>query len=391
MVGRQGTPTRGCIVVAAGGTGGHLFPAFSLAEELQRRGYAVELMTDMRGDRYGSGFPARAVHKVPSATVKGRSPLALANTGATLARGIRQAYALLGRIKPAVVIGFGGYSTFPPLMAARLRKIPMALHEQNAVMGRANRMLAKRATAIAASFEGTQALEPEIRAKLTVTGNPVRQTVIDWSRQPYAPPDKTSPIRLLVFGGSQGARYFSESVPPALALLPADLRQRLSVVQQCREEDLGAVREAYARAQIAASLATFFPNLPEIMAASHLVIARAGASSVAELAVMGRPSVLVPLPHALDNDQLQNATRLAESGGCWCIEQKALSLERLARELEQMFREPALLSTAAQAARRIGRPDAVQQLADLIERLANKSFDSKSLDSKSLATKANLS
>ena len=164
-------------------------------------------------------------------------------------------------------------------------------------------------------------------------------------------------------------------MPPALALLPADLRQRLSVVQQCREEDLAAVREAYARAQIAASLAAFFPNLPEIMASSHLVIARAGASSVAELAVMGRPSVLVPLPHALDNDQLQNATRLAESGGCWCMEQKDLSPERLAQELEQMFREPARLGAAAEAARRVGRPDAVQQLANLAERLASKAPD----------------
>jgi UDP-N-acetylglucosamine--N-acetylmuramyl-(pentapeptide) pyrophosphoryl-undecaprenol N-acetylglucosamine transferase len=381
MVVSQGTskasPVRGCIVVAAGGTGGHLFPAFALAEELQRRGYAVELMTDMRGDRYGSGFPARAVHKVPSATLKGRSPFALAKTGTTLARGVRQAYAILGRIKPAAVIGFGGYSTFPPLMAARLRKIPTALHEQNAVMGRANRMLARRATAIAASFEGTKSLEPAIRAKLTVTGNPVRQIVIDWSRQPYVAPDNGNPIRLLVFGGSQGARYFSESVPPALALMPADLRQRLSVVQQCREEDLASVKEAYARAQIAASLAAFFPNLPEIMASSHLVVARAGASSVAELAVMGRPCVLVPLPHALDNDQLQNASRLAESGGCWCIEQKDLSPERLAQLLEQVFRQPERLSAAAESARRVGRPDAVQQLANLTERLASKGLATK--------------
>lgn len=385
MVVPQATPARGCIVVAAGGTGGHLFPAFALAEELQRRGYAVELMTDMRGDRYGSGFPARAVHKVRSATIKGRSPLALAKTGTMLVRGVRQAYAILGRIKPAAVIGFGGYSTFPPLMAARLRKIPTALHEQNAVMGRANRMLARRATAIALSFEGTKSLGADIRAKLTVTGNPVRQIVIDWSRQPYVPPENGSPIRLLVFGGSQGARYFSESVPPALALLPADLRRRLSIVQQCREEDLAAVKEAYSRAQIAASLAAFFPNLPEIMASSHLVIARAGASSVAELAVMGRPSVLVPLPHALDNDQLQNASRLAESGGCWCIEQKDLSPERLAQLLEQGFREPAHLSAAADAARRVGRPDAVQQLANLAERLASKSRTNKNSAAKAQA------
>ena len=361
-----------CIVVAAGGTGGHLFPAFALAEELQRRGYAVELMTDMRGDRYGTGFPARAIHKVHAATLKGRSPIAMAATGVTLARGVREAYALLGRIKPLAVIGFGGYPSLPPLLAARLRKIPSALHEQNAVMGRANRMLARRVTAIAASFEATKSLEPAAKAITTVTGNPVRQIVIDWSRQPYVPPDAGGPIRLLVFGGSQGARYFSESVPPALARLPADLRQRLSVVQQCREEDLPAASDAYGRAQIAASLAPFFPNLPEIMASSHLVIARAGASSVAELAVMGRPSVLVPLPHALDNDQLQNATRLAESGGCWCIEQKALSPERLVQELERLFREPARLAAAADRARSVGRPDAVARLASLVEGLANK-------------------
>jgi UDP-N-acetylglucosamine--N-acetylmuramyl-(pentapeptide) pyrophosphoryl-undecaprenol N-acetylglucosamine transferase len=368
----QQAPVQRCVVVAAGGTGGHLFPAFSLAEELQRRGFAVELMTDMRGDRYGTGFPARAIHKVHAATLKGKSPLALATTGVTLARGVREAYALLGNIKPVAVIGFGGYPSFPPLLAARLRKIPSALHEQNAVMGRANRMLARRVSAIAASFEGTKALETAAQALTTVTGNPVRQVVIDWSRQAYAAPDMGGAIRLLVFGGSQGARYFSESVPPALALLPGDLRQRLSVVQQCREEDLASVKEAYGRANIAASLAPFFANLPEIMASSHLVIARAGASSVAELAVMGRPSILVPLPHAIDNDQLQNATRLAESGGCWCIEQKALTPERLAQELERLFREPARLSAAADGARRVGRPDAVARLANLVEQLGTK-------------------
>ena len=369
---QNGQQQQPCVVLAAGGTGGHLFPAFALAEELQRRGYAIELMTDMRGDRYGTGFPARAVHKLHAATIKGRSPVALAATGVTLARGVREAYSLLGRIRPVAVVGFGGYPSFPPLLGARLRKIPCALHEQNAVMGRANRMLARRVTAIAASFEGTKSLEPEARAKVTVTGNPVRQAVLEWARAPYAAPDASGPIRLLVFGGSQGARYFSESVPPALALLPEALRRRLSVVQQCREEDLGAVKAAYAKAGIAASLATFFRNLPEIMASSHLVIARAGASSVAELAVMGRPSILVPLPHALDNDQLQNATRLAESGGCWCIEQSTLTPQRLAGELERLFTEPRALGAASSAARGVGRPDAVARLADLVERLAGR-------------------
>jgi UDP-N-acetylglucosamine--N-acetylmuramyl-(pentapeptide) pyrophosphoryl-undecaprenol N-acetylglucosamine transferase len=357
-------------MLAAGGTGGHLFPAFALAEELGRRGHAVELVTDMRGDRYGTGFPARKVHAVHAATLAGRSPVALLRTGATLARGVREAFALIGRSRPAVVVGFGGYPSFPPLVAARLRGVPTLLHEQNAVMGRANRMLAKRVTAIATSFETTKLLDGTAHGKSRLTGNPVRAAVLAEAGRPYEPPTATGPLRLVVFGGSQGARYFSESVPPALTRLPPDLRQRLHITQQCREEDLAAVRQAYETAGISADLATFFGDLPGRLARAHLVIARAGASTVAELAVLGRPSILVPLPHALDNDQLQNAIRLAEAGGCWCIEQKFLAPERLASEIEALFRTPDRLAAAAVAASRVGRPDAVQRLADLVERLA---------------------
>ncbi len=358
------------IVLAAGGTGGHLFPAFALAEELGRRGYAVDLATDMRGDRYGTGFPARATYQIPSSTLASKSPVAIAKTGITLTRGVMAARSLLKRLNPAAVIGFGGYPSFPPLLAARLLGIPTALHEQNAVLGRANKMLAKRVSVVATSFERTKFLDGDLALKARFTGNPVRDLVIKEAGQPYNPPVGDGPIKLLVFGGSQGARYFSEAVPPALELINDDLRRRLVVVQQAREEDLDAIRGSYAKAGISAEVSPFFKDLPHRMAQSHLVIARAGASSVAELAVLGRPSILVPLPHALDNDQLQNATRLAEAGGAWCFEQKNLSPERLALEIARICSEPGTLATAAAAAKSAGRPDAVARLADLVEDLA---------------------
>lgn len=363
---------RGVVMLAAGGTGGHLFPAFALAEELGRRGRIVDLVTDMRGDRYGTGFPARTVHKVPSATASGRDPLTLVRTAATLARGVAAAHRLLGQVKPAAVIGFGGYPTFPPLLAARLRGIPTALHEQNAVLGRANRMLSKRVDAIATSFENTRGIDPSLEGKIVCTGNPARDVVLHAAGRPYAAPGPLGPVRLLVFGGSQGARFFSERVPGALAALDAPLRARLEVVQQCRVEDLDQVRQIYAAAGIRAELESFFRDLPERMALAHLVIGRAGASSVTELAIIGRPSILVPLPHALDNDQLQNATRLAESGGAWCIEQKDLTAARFASEIVRLVADPAALEHAAASARMQGRPDAVERLADLVETLAGR-------------------
>jgi UDP-N-acetylglucosamine--N-acetylmuramyl-(pentapeptide) pyrophosphoryl-undecaprenol N-acetylglucosamine transferase len=361
------------VMLAAGGTGGHLFPAFALAEELGRRGIPVELATDMRGDRYGSGFPARAVHSIHAATLSGRSPLALASTGITLARGVREAYALFGKERPSVVVGFGGYPSFPPLLAARMRRIPTLLHEQNAVLGRANKMLARRVDLIATSFEKVRFLEGELARKARLTGNPVRKAVIEAAGRPYAAPAPTGAFNLVVFGGSQGARFFSDVVPPALGLLPEGMRQRLKVVQQARAEDLERVSAAFRAAEIDANIAPFFQDLPDRMAAAHLVIGRAGASTVAELAVLGRPSILVPLPHALDNDQLRNATTLAESGGAWCIEQKDLGPERLAGEIGRLAGAPELLDRAAAAARSRGRPDAVARLAGLVMGLAGGS------------------
>lgn len=359
-----------CIVLAAGGTGGHLFPAYALAEELGRRGYVVDLATDMRGDRYDMGFPARAVHQLPSATVAGASPVSLAKTAWALSRGIKQAYALLGKLHPRVVVGFGGYPSFPPVMAATLRGVPTLLHEQNAVLGRANRMLSSRVTAIATSFETVKHLEGSLAEKARLTGNPVRSVVIEAAQVPYQAPWATGPFHLLVFGGSQGARFFSEMVPPALAGMDADFRSRLRVIQQCRAEDIDGVRAAYAAAEIAAVCEPFFPDLPKLIADSHLVIGRGGASTIAELAVIGRPSVLVPLPHALDNDQLYNATSLASAGGAICIEQAKLDPETLRSGLMSLISEPDQLVTAANAARSQGRPDAVSRLADVVEELA---------------------
>jgi UDP-N-acetylglucosamine--N-acetylmuramyl-(pentapeptide) pyrophosphoryl-undecaprenol N-acetylglucosamine transferase len=337
-------------MLAAGGTGGHLFPAQALAEELNLRGIAVELATDTRGDRYGAGFPARAVHQIASATITAKSPVAMAKTGITLTRGIAAAYQMMGHSRPAVVVGYGGYPSFPPLLAARMRGIPTMLHEQNAVLGRANRMLARRVTAIATSFPVAMVLAGEQAAKGHFTGNPVRGAVLAVASVPYVASLAGEPLKVLVFGGSQGARFFSDSVPPALALLSPELRARLVITQQ----------------------APFFTDLPARMAASHLVIGRAGGSSVAELAVIGRPSILVPLPHAVDNDQLRNATSLSAAGGAWLIEQSALSPERLAAEITQLANDPQKLAAAAAAAKSIGRPDAAQRLADLVVELMRR-------------------
>ncbi len=363
-----GSKAGGTIVLAAGGTGGHLFPAQALAEELARRGYAVDLMTDMRGDRYGTGFPARTIHRIPAATFSGSNPLVAAKALVTLAKGVRAARRILAGLRPLAVVGFGGYPSFPPIVAASLLSIPTVLHEQNAVLGRANRMLARRVTAIATSFESVRLLEGAARAKAHFTGNPVRDAVIDWTSAPYTASRAEDAFRLLVFGGSQGARFFSDTVPPALRLLPPDLRRRLSVIQQARPEDRDAVTALYSGSDmgIDAKVETFFTNLPELLAAAHLVVARAGASSVAELAALGRPSILVPLPHALDNDQLANATRLQEAGGAICMEQKNITPQSLAQAMTRLMKAPDELATMAEAARREGRPDAVARLADLV-------------------------
>lgn len=360
------------VMLAAGGTGGHLFPALALAQELKRRGIVVDLITDMRGDRYGSNFPARNIFQVPSATINGRSPVAAANTGLTLAKGVAKARQIIGDINPKVVIGFGGYPSLPPMLAARLRHVPTAIHEQNAVLGRANRFLARRVSAIATSFQGVKGIDVGSATKVRFTGNPVRDIVLEWSKENYVPPNASGPFQILIFGGSQGARFFSDTLPAVLATYPPEARAALRIVQQAREEDVARVEAAYAAAGIHAYVQAFFSNLPEAMAQAHLVIGRAGASTIAELTVMGRPSILVPLPNAIDNDQLNNARRLADAGGAVCIEQKDVTLERLATEIANLLEAPEKLVKMAEAARSAGRPNAVVLLANLVEELMGR-------------------
>jgi len=361
-------PASPMVLLAAGGTGGHLFPAESLAVALNKRGVTVDLATDVRAAHFE--FPARDVHLIPSATVRGRDPVALARTGLTLARGTLKAFGIIGRIKPSVVVGFGGYPTVPPLLAASWRGVPTVLHEQNGVMGRANRLLASRVTAIATGFRVLAKVDDAVRAKMTFTGNPVRLLVIEASKVPYDAPHGDGTLRLLVFGGSQGARVMSDVVPPAIEKLDAGLRARLHVVQQARPEDIDAVSARYEKIGVAHSCAPFFSDLPVRMAAAHLVISRSGASTVAELSAIGRPGILVPLPHALDQDQFANAGVLQDAGGALRIVQADFTPERVAREIAALAAEPARLATMAAAAKSAGTVDAAERLADLVMKTA---------------------
>lgn len=359
---------KGTILLAAGGTGGHLFPAEALAHELKSRGWSVHLVTDERAGRYAGSFPADHIHAVRSATIGSKNPVALARAFWTIWGGVRDSSALFQRIKPAAVVGFGGYPTLPPLYAATRRGLPTMVHEQNAVMGRANRALAARVTAIAGGFlvaGGAHA------AKTVVTGNPVRPTIIEAARTPYAVPKADGEFLLLVFGGSQGAQFFSEAIPPAVAALPESERRRLKITQQARSEDEAAVRKAYAALGVEAEIAPFFNDMAARLAAAHLVISRSGASTVSEIGVVGRPALLVPYPYALDHDQAANAATLAAAGGAEVHVQSTLSTERLAALIGGLMRDPARLAAMAAAARSAGQPDATRLLADLTEAIAS--------------------
>ncbi|MEA2902831.1 MAG: UDP-N-acetylglucosamine--N-acetylmuramyl-(pentapeptide) pyrophosphoryl-undecaprenol [Alphaproteobacteria bacterium] len=360
------------VLLAAGGTGGHLFPAEALAAALARRGVTVDLATDLRGGRYGARFPARAVHVIPSETVRSRNPISLARTVALLGFGLIKARALIGRIKPAAVIGFGGYPTVPPLLAASLSGVPTLIHEQNAVMGRANRLLAPRVTAIATTFAGVLDGSPALAAKATRTGNPLRPAVIAAAASPFMAPEPDGLFRLIVFGGSQGAAVLSEVVPAAIEHLDMALRTRLLLAQQARQEDLRRVRETYERLRIAADVAPFFADLPARIAAAHLVISRSGAGTVAELAAIGRPAILVPLPGALDQDQFANAGVLERAGGALRLQQPMFTPERLAAEIGALALAPQKLVAMAAAARSQGSIDAAERLADLVQATMRK-------------------
>jgi UDP-N-acetylglucosamine--N-acetylmuramyl-(pentapeptide) pyrophosphoryl-undecaprenol N-acetylglucosamine transferase len=356
------------ILLCAGGTGGHLFPAESLAVVLEKRGATIDLATDTRAAHFK--FPARAVHLIPSATLRGRDPFSFARTATLLAFGTLKAYSLIGRLRPAAVVGFGGYPTVPPLFAASLRGVPSVLHEQNGVMGRANRLLAARVTCIATGFHTLAKLDAHLQGKIHFTGNPVRPAVIAAANTPYAQPDANGPLRLLVFGGSQGAHVMAEIVPPALERLSPELRARLNVVQQVRAEDMDGVRATYAKLGVAAECAPFFSDLPARMAAAHLIVSRSGASTVAELSAIGRPAILVPLPHALDQDQFANAGVLAEAGAAIRLAQRDFTPQRLADEIAALAADPARLARMAASAKAAGTLDAAERLAEVVMTVA---------------------
>jgi UDP-N-acetylglucosamine--N-acetylmuramyl-(pentapeptide) pyrophosphoryl-undecaprenol N-acetylglucosamine transferase len=353
------------VLLAAGGTGGHLFPAEALAHALAKQGVRVALATDARVSEHLKDFPAEAVYRIPAATPSKKSPLVMARAFFTLGRGIWTARKLLRyTIKPACVVGFGGYPSVPPLAAGAMVGAPTLIHEQNAVMGRANRFLAPHVTAIATGFP-IRGLPDTLAAKATHVGNPVRAAVIEAAAVPFASLTADGRLRLLVFGGSQGARVMADVVPAAIALLPDDKRRRLAVTQQVRVEDLARVTAAYASAGVAPDARPFFSDLPRRIAESHLIVARAGASTVAELAVIGRPSILVPLPGALDQDQAANAATLGSIDAAAVILQPDFTPKRLAQEIAERLEAPERLTQAAEAAKSAGIADAAERLAAL--------------------------
>lgn len=357
-------------LLAAGGTGGHLFPAEALAHELKARGWSVHLASDDRANRYAGSFPADAIHPIASATFGSKNPVALAKSFWTIWKGVRQASGVIKKIDPAVVIGFGGYPTLPPLFAATRRGVPSLIHEQNAVMGRANRALAGRVTAIAGGF-----LDPAksgYAEKTFVTGNPVRPAVLVLAGAPYVQARSADPFSLLVFGGSQGAQFFSQAVPAAIAKLPASERKRLVLTQQARKEDAEGVIAAYAALGVQADVSPFFTDMAQRIADTQLVIARSGASTVSEIGIIGRPAMLVPYPHALDHDQAANAAALEAAGGAEVHQQSTLSPERLAELIFAFMTSPTRLATMAAASLSVGRPHAAQLLADLAEAVASR-------------------
>ncbi|MBL6456134.1 undecaprenyldiphospho-muramoylpentapeptide beta-N-acetylglucosaminyltransferase [Belnapia sp. T6] len=354
------------IVIAAGGTGGHLFPAEALAAELLARGERIALMTDARSAAFESAAFANAERFVLRGSgLSGRGAVSAARGALALAAGTLQARRLVRRLEASAVVGFGGYPSVPPLIAALTmlgRRPVTVLHEQNAILGRANRLLSTRADALALSYAATGRVPPG--APVQVVGNPVRPALAALAGCDY--PGTEGALRLLVLGGSLGARIFADVVPAAVAALPEALRSRLVVAQQCRAEDLNRVREAYAGANVPAELSPFFPDVAGRLATAHLVIARAGAGTVAELACAGRPSILVPLPHAIDDHQKANARAIAEAGAAIVMPQSEFTPASLTAELAARLSDPQGLKRAAASAARLAQPDAAKRLADLV-------------------------
>ena len=354
-------------VLAAGGTGGHLIPAFALARELERRGHHVALITDQRGSTIPGRPPALTSHVLPAGRIGGYNPLGWLRGLSAIAEGRRMALRLFESFEPSAVVGFGGYPALPALLAATAAKVPTILHEQNAVLGRVNRLLAGRVDAIATAYHRVDRLADKHSGKVHLVGNPVRAEVLALREKPFPAFTEEGLLRILVTGGSQGARVLSEVVPDGLAMLQTALRLRLQVTQQCRAEDIDAVRSRYAGHDIPAELGTYFENMAERLADAHLFIGRAGASTIAELTAVGRPAILVPLPIATDDHQTANAREMVASGGARSIAQPKFTGVELAKQIQAMAQHPETLANAAHAAWNCGYPNAVSDLADLVE------------------------
>jgi UDP-N-acetylglucosamine--N-acetylmuramyl-(pentapeptide) pyrophosphoryl-undecaprenol N-acetylglucosamine transferase len=354
-------------VLAAGGTGGHLIPAFALAAELDRRGHHVALITDERGAAIPGKPDFLTAHVLPAGRIEGKNPIQWVRGVRAILEGRRMALRLFESFQPSAVVGFGGYPALPALLAATGAKIPSVIHEQNAVLGRVNRFLAGKVDLIATAYKTVDRLADKLADKVRLVGNPVRDDVLTLRDQPFPAFSADGLLRVLVTGGSQGARVLSEVVPDGLAMLPTALRTRLQVTQQCRPEDIEAVRSRYTGHDIPAELGTYFENMAERLADAHLFIGRAGASTIAELTAVGRPAILVPLPIATDDHQAANARDLAAAGGARSIRQERFTAAELAKQIQAIAQSPDTLATAAHAAWNCGYPNAARDLADLVE------------------------
>lgn len=357
------------VVLAAGGTGGHIFPAEALAQELSARGYTPVLVTDKRYTKYKPTYAEMKIHVIDAASLSGGF-IRKISAMMKLTRGYFQSRGLLKRLKPIAVVGFGGYPSFPTMLAAAHMKCVTVLHEQNSLVGQANYLIASKVRVIATSFEEVRGLPEHEGVKTQFTGNPVRQAIRLLSQMDYPAFDEQSVLRILVTGGSQGAGIFGKVVPEAVALLPEEMQKRIRIDQQCREDDMEAIRLRYRELGVSADLATFFSDIPSRLASCHLVIARSGASTIAELAVAGRPAILVPLPSAKNDHQTVNANTLEEKGAAWLIPQESFTPKTLAEKLERLVHLPAMLKEAATKMRQAGQPEAAKRLADLVLRLA---------------------
>ncbi|MEO7564771.1 MAG: undecaprenyldiphospho-muramoylpentapeptide beta-N-acetylglucosaminyltransferase [Sphingomicrobium sp.] len=356
-------------VLAAGGTGGHMIPALALAAELRRRGHGVMLITDDRGARFPGLFEGAPVHILPAGRLGG-GPIGWIKAVIAVLRGRSAARRLYRKHRPDAVVGFGGYPAFPALLAASALQIPTLLHEQNAVIGRVNRMLAGKAAAIGTAYAEVGRLKHNYRDKAVVVGNPVRDDIARLGEMPFPPFDEAAPFKILVTGGSQGASVLGRVVPEGLALLDQALRHRLQIVQQCRSDDIDQVRARYAELGIPAELMTYIEDMGTKLGDAHLIICRAGASTIAELTAAGRPAILIPYPAATDDHQLFNAREITAAGGARTIKQSGFTPPVLARQIEAMASDPVALNNAAHRALSVGRPHAVRDLADLAERIA---------------------